>query len=161
MICTNRYVSKGAIGEKCLLQWFQTNNISFFPIEQTPHTFAKAFTHTIKRPDFLVLLPYIGTIAVDAKNYQFAQGGFTIGETELNKALRFEMVTRMPFWFAYLHKHEIGQEWYWINAVKVLHTGTLKQNRTTHEGFYAIDINNFTPVRARADFGQIFSIDIN
>lgn len=108
-------ISKGLFGEEQLTEWFQTNGIGFIPVNQSPHTFANVFVASVKRPDFLVLLPSIGIIAVDAKNHQIKMGGFTIGEDELQKAIRFEMITRMPFWFAFLSKQENGITWYWID----------------------------------------------
>lgn len=153
----NRAVVKGQYGEEQLLNWFQEYKIGFIPINQTPHTFAQAFANTIKRPDFLVLLPSIGVIAVDAKNYQCTRGCFTIGEEELKKALRFEMLTKMPFWFAYLYEDNAGNRiWCWINVIKAYRMGIKRRNGGTGSYFFSIDLAHFTHVSDGRNLGQIF-----
>ncbi len=149
-------ISKGLFGEEQLTEWFQTNGIGFIPVNQSPHTFANVFVASVKRPDFLVLLPSIGIIAVDAKNHQIKMGGFTIGEDELQKAIRFEMITRMPFWFAFLSKQENGITWYWINALKAYNVGIKRQNRATGNHFFALGLDNLTHITGEQDFGRIF-----
>ncbi len=149
-------ISKGVFGEEQLLQWFQENKIGFVPVSQSPHTFANVFAQSVKRPDFLVLLPSIGIIAVDAKNHQINRGGFTIGEDELHKAIRFEMITRMPFWFAFLSQQEDGSTWYWLNALKAMNVGVKRQNRSTGDSFFSIGLDKFTVVSKEQDFGKLF-----
>ena len=150
-------INKGLYGEELLMQWFQTNDIGFISVNQSPHTFAKAFAYSVKRPDFLVILPSIGIIAVDAKNHNLRHGGFTIGVEELNKALRYEMVTRMPFWFAFLHQQGDQQIWYWLNALRAREIGIARQNKATLDIFLSININYFTTISSEQDFGKLLT----
>lgn len=149
-------ISKGVFGEEQLLQWFQKNRIGFVPVRQSPHTFANVFAQSVKRPDFLVLLPSIGIIAVDAKNHQASRGRYTIGEDELHKAMRFELITRMPFWFAFLSQQDNGSTWYWLNALKAPNVGIRRKNRATGDTFFSIGIEEFTVVSKEQDFGKLF-----
>ena len=149
-------ITKGVLGEEKLLEWFQKNRIGFVPVCQSPHTFANVFVQSVKRPDFLVLLPSIGIIAVDAKNHQINRGAFTIGEDELHKAIRFELITRMPFWFAFLTQNETGSTWYWLNALKAMNVGIKRQNRATGDNFFSIDLDEFSLVLEGQDFGELF-----
>ena len=157
IVCQRKKIEKGIYGEEQLLSWFQDNKIGFILINQTPHTFSLAFSSTIKRPDFLVVLPSIGLIAVDAKNYKCSRGCFTICEEELKKALRFEMLTKMPFWFAYLHNDQKNHSvWCWISVLKAQRTGIKRQNKITGHNFYVIDLGHFTHVTDGCNLGQIF-----
>lgn len=83
-------------------------------------------------------------------------GGFTIGEGELLKAIRFEVITRMPFWFAFLSQKETGTTWYWINALKAYDIGRRKKNRFTGDTFFALGLEKFTHVIEEQDFGKLF-----
>jgi len=151
-------VDKGKVGEIKLTSWFQRNNMSFFPINQSPETFAHLFSKNIKRPDFFVLLESLGMIAVDAKNYSLSGGCFTLSKMEIKHAMAFEMFTRMSFWFAYLHIHNNGSiVWYWINVFRALDAGVSRVNGETEEEFLAIKKCDFLPIASQHDLGLLFS----
>lgn len=154
---SNTALEKGNIGEGCLTTWFRENDIPFFPIKQSPETFAHFFARTGKRPDFFVLIPSLGTIAVDAKNCALSNGYFTIGKKEILDALSFEMSTRTAFWFAFLHIQTTMATWYWISTLKGIQAGATRINRFTGEEFLAISLSDFVPMRTRQDFGQLFA----
>ncbi|MEW6427997.1 MAG: hypothetical protein AB1568_08195 [Thermodesulfobacteriota bacterium] len=153
-------LDKGSIGEEILTTWFHENNIPFFPIRQSPETFAHFFINTGKRPDFFVLLQSLGTIAVDAKNCALSQGYFTITKQELMKALSFEMVTRIPLWFAFLNIQHNFASWYWISTMKAMEGGITRVNRHTGEEFFAIHLSNFIGISSSADFGQLYTCQL-
>jgi len=150
-----RIVEKGNVGEEKIVTWFMENGINFFQLKQSLETFAPLFSKGIKRPDFVVIIESIGLIAVDAKNCKMSGGCFTISEDEVQKAIAFEMVTRMAFWFAYLHETPEGATWYWISALNILGVGTRRINSTTNQDFFAINLSEFTAMREHGDIGKL------
>lgn len=148
---------KGLIGEFSLNQWFQENGVPYFWLRQDVESFLHTFSGRIKRPDFFVLLEGISVIAVDAKNYRLSCGVYTIGKEELDKAIAYEILTKMPFWFAFMHKGQAGINWYWISALKARSSGSIRTNRQTNKDFFAIGLSHFISIRHQEDFGRLFS----
>lgn len=150
-------IEKGSLGEESLNLWFQENCVSYLPIKQSADGFAQAFKDRIKRPDYLVLLESIGMIAVDAKNCTLYHGQFTLAIAELERAIAFELSTRLAFWFAFLFRGKGEYVWYWINAVRALERGAAKTNGHNGEDFLQIGLNNFVPIRTQHDLGRLIT----
>nr|MBF0221412.1 hypothetical protein [Desulfobulbaceae bacterium] len=148
---------RGNEGEDRLNSWFQENGLTYFPVKQDIKSFLHTFAKTMKRPDFFLLLEGISMIAVDAKNYSLSCGYFTLNKDELYRALSYEIITKMPFWFAYLHQHEGGSTWYWISALKALDAGVTRLNSQTKEEFLAISLNDFISVRNHEDISKLYT----
>ena len=114
---------KGKETEEKFMEWLNSESIPYLFIEQSPGTLTEYFKgNSIKRPDFLVILKNIGTIAVDVKR-KAPQPNYTLGEDgEINKYLNFERITRIPVWLVFGHPSPDGQykSWYWISLSKVL-----------------------------------------
>ncbi len=144
----------GKIGEEALANWFSQNNLSYLSICQNPDTFAKLFTGTVKRPDFFLLFDSLGLIAVDAKNIKpYKNTYFSLPlEDELQRAITFERIFRMPLWYAiYATDH-----WYWISALKAIQVGKKMQNRSTKQVFLSICKNNFVQIVDGADLSKLY-----
>ncbi|MDD5758932.1 MAG: hypothetical protein PHI06_07595 [Desulfobulbaceae bacterium] len=150
-------VAKGNEAEGYMNLWLQENGIGFFGINQSPESFANFFVDRIKRPDYFVLLQSIGILAVDTKNCELYQGSFPLGINEINKAMAFERDTRIAFWFAYLHRSENRDCWYWISALSARSVGTVKTNGKTGDDFMSIGLQHFIPIRTRHDFGLLYT----
>ena len=58
---------QGAAAEDRFRAWLDRCHLPHIYVEQSPLTFPENLHGTIKRPDFLVGVPTIGTIAVDVK----------------------------------------------------------------------------------------------
>ena len=139
---------KGNRGESALTLWFQENEFAFLQITQDPASYANVFDNNeVKRPDYLVALDSIGFLAVDAKNCKLYNNKFfTLGCSEVTKALAFEQFTRTPFWFAFYYQHNNDLVWYWISAMQTSAKGVACYNFKTEENFLTIHISNFIPV---------------
>ncbi|MDA8231638.1 MAG: hypothetical protein M0006_09895 [Magnetospirillum sp.] len=150
---------KGEIGERRLNEWMQAAGLSYLYINQAKEVFARIFSGTVKRPDFLMLLESIGLIAVDAKNYALHRGEFTLPlETELRRVLTFERLFRIPVWYAYLQEKEGGATvWYWISALKAIEVGQVRKNSKTGEDFVAIKLEHFERIEKNEDLGKLYT----
>jgi hypothetical protein len=113
----------GKEAEKKFMEWLNSESIPYLFIEQSPETLTKYFKgNGIKRPDFLVILKNIGTIAVDVKRKN-PQPNYILGEEdEINKYLNFERITRIPVWLVFGYPSQNGQykSWHWISLSKIL-----------------------------------------
>ena len=153
----NDIIEKGNEGEDRLNKWFQENGLTYFQIKQDVQSFMHTFAKVMKRPDFFLLLEGLSMIAVDAKNYKLSCGYFTLNKDELLRALSYEIITKMPFWFAYLHQTETGSQWYWISALKALDVGTVRINSSTKEEFLVLSLSDFISVRHQEDIRKLYT----
>ena len=69
-------------------------------VEQSPLTLPSGLKGEIKRPDFLVGIPAIGTIAVDVKAKSVYADSLIIDAYEHRTLLNFETFFSMSVWFA-------------------------------------------------------------
>jgi hypothetical protein len=69
-------------------------------VEQSPMTIPQHLRGEIKRPDFLVGVPTIGTLAVDVKAKRIYQDTILIDTYEHRTLLAFETFFNISVWFA-------------------------------------------------------------
>jgi hypothetical protein len=69
-------------------------------VDQTPLTMPATHRVDIKRPDFLVAIDGLGTVAVDAKAKAFIDGCFVLDACERRRLDGFESEFGMPVWYA-------------------------------------------------------------
>jgi hypothetical protein len=136
--------------------WLRREGFSYLPICQDKERFAPLFKGNVKRPDFLVLIDSIGMIAVDVKAYTMTRSQYTLPyEKELQRALAFERMFRMPVWYAYWNSE--GDFAHWISALRAVEVGVLRENRRDHASFITIDLNHFHAIKTNADFGKLYT----
>ncbi|WP_407052119.1 hypothetical protein [Methyloraptor flagellatus] len=58
---------QGAAGEAQFRDWLDASRLPYIYVDQTQETVPEHFRSTMKRPDFLVALPFVGAIAFDTK----------------------------------------------------------------------------------------------
>lgn len=144
---------KGPAGEARLNSWFQENCINYMSVKQTPETFAHLLSGHAKRPDFIIILESLGMIAVDAKNCRLSNGYYTLNKDEVKRALTFEMITRMPFWFLFLYESGGFASWYWISALHALEAG--ESRKSSNGEFLVISLSEFVRIRTHEDLGKL------
>src|SRR5262245_30425008 len=93
-------LEKGEGGERALQDWLDRSRLAYLYLDQTPLTIPAAHRVNIKRPDFLVTVEGIGTIAVDAKAKAFIDGYFVLDVSERRRLDGFESVFGIPVWYA-------------------------------------------------------------
>ena len=149
---------QGKVGEEALNRWLSQSGMSYVAICQSPETFAHLFAQNVKRPDFLVLLESIGLLAVDAKNYNYSGGVYTLElEAELRRSLAFERLFRLPLWYAYYEKKGGAECWYWISALKAIEVGEVRERRTDGMKFLALRRDQFEHITQACDLAKLYT----
>lgn len=148
---------KGLAGENALNHWLQQQGLPYVSICQNPENFSTLFPENVKRPDFLLLIPALGTIAIDAKNYTLSRGFFTLEyQAELLRSVAFERLFRIPVWYAYMDDSNGGQCWYWISALRAVEVGDVRFNSNRGVQFLAIPVGEFARVCVANDLAQLY-----
>jgi hypothetical protein len=93
-------IEKGEGGERTLQDWLDRSRLAYLYLDQTPLTIPMTCRADLKRPDFLVALDNVGTIAVDAKAKTFVDDSFLIKGSERRRLDGFEARFAIPVWYA-------------------------------------------------------------
>jgi len=150
-------IKQGKEGEKAFANWLNKNDFGFFEFKQNMQDMADTFKGSVKRPDFFVLLPSMGFIAVDVKNYTMKDGNFTLGiDKELAPSMEFERLFRLYLWYAFKDVSSDSDEWYFISAYDAIEHGNHRVNGDTGEKFLSISKNKFTLIKKRQDMNRLF-----
>lgn len=144
--------------EKLFQQWLDTKEYPYLYIEQSIETFASLFRGITKRPDYFVIFPSIGFIAIDVKERQYYNvfQNFTINEVEIRKLLSFERMFRIPVWLAISNENIGFTTWYWISLTDITEKVPLKTNSESNEEFRAIDIKKCITIGWNDNLSKLF-----
>lgn len=104
-----RRLEKGEGGERALQDWLDRSRLAYLFLDQSPLTIPAAHRADIKRPDFLVAINGLGTIALDAKAKAFIDGCFVLDASERRRLEGFESVFAIPVWYACFPPEEPGR----------------------------------------------------
>lgn len=91
---------QGQAAEDRFRAWLDRCHLPHIYIEQSPVTFPAHLKGAIKRPDFLVGIPTIGTLAVDVKAKTVYGDAILIDAFEHRTLAAFETFFSMSVWFA-------------------------------------------------------------
>lgn len=91
---------QGQAAENRFRSWLDRCCLPHIYVEQSPFTIPKQLRGEIKRPDFLVGIPTIGTIAVDVKAKRVYRDTLIIDAYEHRTLLNFETFFNTSVWFA-------------------------------------------------------------
>ena len=134
--------------------------MAYLYINQSIEFFSAIFRNSIKRPDFLVLIPNIGFIAVDVKHHTCKNNSFTLSiKSEIVKSSEFEHLTKLYLWYAYKKKNMNDNSWYFISAYDAMENGKVISSQKT-EDFLSIELKYFKVVTDANDFSKLFSARI-
>jgi hypothetical protein len=92
-------IARGEGGERALQDWLDRSHLAYLFLDQTPLTMPTSFRRDIKRPDFLVAIEGLGTVALDAKAKAFIDGCFMIDVSERRRLDAFEAEFGIPVWY--------------------------------------------------------------
>ena len=92
--------AQGQAAEDRFRGWLDRCRLPHIYVEQSPLTFPENLKGEIKRPDFLVGIPTIGTIAVDVKAKRIYDEAIIIDAYEHRTLLNFETFFNISVWFA-------------------------------------------------------------
>jgi len=155
---TNNFEKDGKAGEEAFRDWLNKEKIGYLYIDQTIDFFSHTFKENLKRPDFLLLVPSVGFIAIDVKHHDIKTYGEVTGFTlniakELDKAVEFEEVSKTALWYAYKRKDvPSDSSWYLINPRTIIQQG-IKKESSKEEGseFFVTSIEKFKVVTTEKD----------
>lgn len=91
---------QGQAAEDRFRAWLERCHLPHIYIEQSPFTFPTHLKGAIKRPDFLVGIPTIGTLAVDVKAKTVYDNIILIDADEHRTLAAFETFFNLSVWFA-------------------------------------------------------------
>lgn len=92
--------AQGQAAEDRFRAWLDRCHLPHIYVEQSPMTLPQHLRGEIKRPDFLVGIPTIGTLAVDVKAKRIYQDAILIDAYEHRTLLAFETFFNISVWFA-------------------------------------------------------------
>ncbi len=91
--------AQGAAAETRFRAWLDRCVLPHIYVEQSPLTVPKALKGEIKRPDFLVGIPSIGTLAFDVKAKSIYDNHILIDASEHATLLNFENFFSITVWY--------------------------------------------------------------
>ncbi len=100
MLSRSERRAQGQAAEDRFRAWLDRCRLPHIYVEQSPMTFPENLHSTIKRPDFLVGIPTIATIAVDVKAKRIYDDAILIDADEHRTLANFETYFNISVWFA-------------------------------------------------------------
>jgi hypothetical protein len=92
--------AQGQLAEDRFRAWLDRCHLPHIYVEQSPMTIPQHLKGEIKRPDFLVGIPTIGTLAVDVKAKTVYDDTILIDAYEHRTLAAFETFFNVTVWFA-------------------------------------------------------------
>jgi len=104
--------AKGAAAEEVFQAWLNDSRLPFVYATQDVQSVPQHFKGAIKRPDFLVALPFVGTIAFDVKAKSLYEGCFIFDKPEIDKLILFDEIFRITTFLACLDPDNPSRSWW-------------------------------------------------
>jgi hypothetical protein len=96
------HVSRGASAEEAFQAWLDESRLPYVYATQTRASVPAHFRKALKRPDYLVGLPFVGTIAFDVKSKTLYGDVFIFDVSEVYALDTFGELFNIPTFFACL-----------------------------------------------------------
>lgn len=140
--------AQGQAAEDRFRLWLDRCHLPHLYIEQSPFTFPAHLKGAIKRPDFLVGIPTIGTLAVDVKAKTVYDDAILIDADEHRTFAAFETFFNMSVWFACFPPDEPHTGYLFLNR----HLTRLPVSTLKGKPAIAVPLRMTKPVDERRDF---------
>ncbi len=104
-------------------QWLDKNDIPYWYIQQDISTFSPALKkYMTKRPDFMILIPHVGFVLVDAEYKSPAEKYevFQIDTAETEQYCNLQNYFNLQVWYVFANEQNHYKTWHWIPVSKVL-----------------------------------------
>ena len=101
---------KGQQAEAAFQAWLDKSNVPFLYIDQKIETYPAKLLARLKRPDFLVGVVGIGTLALDAKGYRLHDKQFSITQKEVSELGSYQRYFNQTVMYAFIppeHRYEL------------------------------------------------------
>lgn len=164
MISKKEWREKSVEVEGRFQQWLDRNEIPYWYIQQDISTFSPALRkYMTKRPDFMILIPHVGFILVDAEYKKPAEkyDEFQISEKETKQYCNLQNYFNLQIWYVLASESDHFNTWYWIPASKVLQLSE-EENKifpsSKGDGNYcAVSMKKFIQVSHNDNIGRLFT----
>ncbi|MBK5956692.1 hypothetical protein CCR97_00370 [Rhodoplanes elegans] len=93
---------RGALAEAAFRQWLDASRLPYIYATQTQESLPIHFRGALKRPDYLVALPFVGTLAFDVKSKNLYGGAYLFDVSEVERLDRFGDLFKIAVFFACL-----------------------------------------------------------
>jgi hypothetical protein len=151
---------RGKIAEEKFRDWLKQAKIAYWYIQQDVDTFSPALKeYGAKRPDFMLLLPNLGTILVDVEQKtrldKYERFVFDAEETE--KYINLLKNFNLQVWYVISNDDYAYKTWFWIPVIKVPDIGDKVQ---TKDGrwIYSVDMEKFIQLTSSDSLSRLFSV---
>lgn len=133
-------VLRGAEAETAFRSWLDRSRLPYLYATQTRESVPEHFRGFIKRPDYLVALPYVGTLAFDVKSKTAYERGFLFDIAEVRGLSAFDDLFRVSTFFACLDPAGSSTS-YWFRLPEVVHCPKISaKGQTVHSVPYEAGI---------------------
>lgn len=105
--------AKGEAAELAFQVWLDASGLPHLYIDQTPMTVPDHLRGQLKRPDYLVGVPGVGSVAFDVKAKSLYGGGLIFDVDEVQRLRTFARLFHLSVFFACLDP-EGGPYSYWV-----------------------------------------------
>ena len=152
-------IQQGKEGETAFQKWLDAQELGYLRIDQDRETMSAVFKNSVKRPDYFLLLPSLGFIAIDVKNSTLKNDLFTLKiNYEIERTITFEHHTRIYLWYAFKDRKCINNDrWYFISAHKACEVGVKKYNSRDRVYYFEIALKHFELINKAEDLGKLYS----
>lgn len=153
---------KGIEAEKEFKKWLDRQNIPYLYINQDIDSYSEFFKRDLKlkRPDFMLLVPYFGIIFVDVKYKEISkdQKYYAVDTLDAKKYSSLQRRFNINTWFVLSNEKAGYNTWNWIPISKVLEAGIDPQNSSkSGQPFFKIPKNFFIQVAGDDSLSRLFS----
>ncbi len=95
-------IARGAAAERAFQAWLDASTLPYVYANQSQETVPETYRASLKRPDYIVGLPYIGAMAFDVKSKTLYDDGFIFDASEVDRLSAFDQLFRITTFFACL-----------------------------------------------------------
>lgn len=136
----------GKDAEFLFREWMNHLDIPYLFIEQGYKTASSALSKTFggKRPDYMLLIPRIGSIVIDVKSRKNYNNMFHLEIDDVKKYLNLEKYFNFKIWITFYDKSLKDYSFYWITLQKVNECKML--DTVSQRQIYRIPMNHCTKI---------------
>ena len=98
----DQHAKRGALAEGEFRAWLDASRLPYVYATQDQESVPQHFRVSMKRPDYLVALPYVATIAFDVKSKTIYEGDFLFDVSEVRRLAHFGELFAVASYFACL-----------------------------------------------------------
>lgn len=110
-------VARGVAAEELFKEWLNDSRLPFIYCTQDVASVPRHFKGALKRPDYLVALPFVGTVAFDVKAKSLYEDCFLFDVDEIERLILFDEIFRITTFLACLDPDNPDRCWWFRVAL--------------------------------------------